>query len=98
MGSPIPLLFREAAHFRADLQLVEASFQHAVGMEIDLAPVKSLQESEIRKELDDLGVKLRFMDLYGAAQFTSVVFQLAAGGIEGLTNRFGKALPAPGDR
>jgi len=74
--------------------MLEAGIQHAVAVEVDLAPVGRLQEAVavLRQQLAHAGVGQSFVALDVAALRASVIFQPPACGVEGLPNRRGEDL------
>src|SRR5690242_1503838 len=77
----LSLLFDET-HLRTHLKLVEVSVEHAIVVEVNLAPVGCLQEAIVRKELRDPAMKLGLVALNGAAELAYMVFELAARSVE----------------
>src|SRR3546814_2417300 len=87
LGSLVALaLGNDVAHRLAFDQLVEVGIDEAVCMEIDLAPVRRLNEAVVLKTIEpgDLAVRRHLVALHAARALTRMVLEAAACRIEGI--------------
>src|SRR3546814_17521744 len=87
LGSLVALaLGNDVAHLLAFDQLVEVGIDEAVFMEIDLAPVRRLNEAVVLKTIEpgDLAVRRHLVALHAARALTRMVLEAAACRIEGI--------------
>src|SRR3546814_16826929 len=86
LGSLVALaLGNDVAHLLAFDQLVEVGIDEAVFMEIDLAPVRRLNEAVVLKTITpgDLAVRRHLVALPAARALTRMVLDAAACPLEG---------------
>jgi hypothetical protein len=72
----LSLLFDET-YLRTHLKLIEVSVEHAIVVEVNLAPVGCLQEAIVGKELRDPAMMLGRVALNGPTKLAHMVFKLA---------------------
>src|SRR5215813_929813 len=93
LGSFFTRLLGET-HLRPDLKVIETRGQHAVAVEIELAPVRRFRETVAFRdeELADDGVRRGLRDFHFPVLAARVVLQFAPRGVKRVTERQAEVL------